>query len=77
MCLYREANYLSRVVKVLLNTILQFYCFSYRLASCFIDCFSENLAYNVVASNSRGFYSVYSLGDIKEPISSPLLLSLN
>ena len=77
MCLYREANYLRRVVKVLLNAVLQFYCSSYRLASCFINCFSENLAYNVVASNSKGVYSVYSLGDIKEPVSSPLLLSLN
>ena len=72
MCLCREANYPRRVVKVLLDAVLRFYCPSYRLASCFVDCFSENLARNVVASNSRGVYSVYSLGDVKEPVSSPL-----
>jgi hypothetical protein len=48
----REANYLRRVIKVLLNTVFGFDSLGYKLASCFLDCFSKNLACNLVASNA-------------------------
>jgi hypothetical protein len=48
----READYLRRVVKVLLDAIFGFDSLGYKLASCFLDCFSKNLAYNLVASNA-------------------------
>ena len=48
----READYLQRVVKVLLDAVFSFDSSSYKLVSCFLDCFSKNLAYNLVASNA-------------------------
>jgi hypothetical protein len=48
----KKANYPRRVVKVLLDTVSGFDSLSYKLASCFLDCFSKNLACNLVASNA-------------------------
>jgi hypothetical protein len=48
----READYPRRVVEVLLDAVFGFDSLGYRLASCFLDCFSKNLAYNLVASDA-------------------------
>ena len=48
----KEANYLRGVVKVLLDAVSGFDSLGYKLASRFLDCFSKNLAYNLVASNA-------------------------
>jgi hypothetical protein len=49
---YRKADYPRRVVKVLLDAVFGFNSLGYKLASCFLDCFSKNLAYNLVANNA-------------------------
>ena len=48
----READYLQKVVKVLLDVVFSFNSPSYKLVSCFLDCFSKNLACNLVASDA-------------------------
>jgi len=47
-----EADYPRGVVKVLLDTVSSFDSLGYKLASRFLDRFSKNLAYNLVASNA-------------------------
>jgi len=73
-----EADYLQRVVKVLLDAVFSFNSSSYKLVSCFLDCFSKNLAYNLVASDAIAWVDcVYCPGDVEEPVRGPLQLSLN
>jgi hypothetical protein len=47
-----EADYLQRVVKVLLDAVFGFDSPGYGLVSCFSDCFGKNLARNLVASDA-------------------------
>jgi hypothetical protein len=73
----KEANYPRRVVKVLLDAVSGFDSLSYKLVSCFSDRFSKDLARNLVASNAVDqVNSVYSPGDVKEPVRGLLWLSL-
>ena len=52
MTLYGEADYPRRVVEVLFDAVFGFDSPSYRLASCFSDRFSKNLARDPVASDA-------------------------
>jgi hypothetical protein len=73
----READYPRRVVKVLLDAVFGFDSLSYGLVSYFSDRFSKDLACNLVVSNAvNQVDSVYSLGDVKEPVQGLLRLSL-
>ena len=78
MALYREANYLRGVVEVLLNAVFSFYSPNYKLVRCFSDCFSKDLACNLITSNSYSRINcVYSLRNVKEPVRGPLQLPFN
>ena len=73
-----EADYLRRVVEVLLDAVFSFYSPSYKLVYCFLDCFSKDLAYNLVTSNSYSPVNcIYSLGNVDEPVGGPLRLPFN
>ena len=78
MALCGEADYPRGVVEVLLDAVFGFYSPSYRLVRCFLDCFSKDLACNLVASNSHSPVNcIYSLRNVKEPIRGPLRLPFN
>ena len=78
MALCEEADYLRGVVEVLLDTVFGFYSPGYRLVRCFSDCFSKDLACNLVASNSHSPVNcIYSLGNVEEPVRGLLQLPLN
>ena len=78
MAFYREADYLRGVVEVLLDTVFDFYSPGYRLVYYFLDCFSKDLACDLVTSNSHSPINyIYSLGNVEEPVRGSLQLPLN
>ena len=78
MTFYKEADYLRGVVEVLLDAVFSFYSPSYKLVCCFSDCFSKDLACNLVASNTYSpINRIYSLRNVKELVRGLLQLPFN